>query len=99
MHDEMRIRLPVKFDAMFLRRGFYLFLNTTKPDKRLFFLLTNLHLKVFDLNIICSYFLSSIDEPSYPNKENILHSFNIFDPIYLHKYHGFMFFFKGLFNT
>ncbi len=38
MHDETRIRLPNKFDVMFLRKGFYLFLNTAKPDKILFFL-------------------------------------------------------------
>ncbi len=34
--DETRIEIPIKFDAMFLSKGFYLFLNTTKPDKILF---------------------------------------------------------------
>ncbi len=88
--DEMSIELPIKFDAMFLSKGFYLFLNTTKPDKILF--LTNLYLKVFDLKSIYSYFLRS-NRLTFLTEQRNDNSFIIFYSIFLQEYCGFIFFF------
>ncbi len=72
-------------------KGFYLFLNTTKQIKDSSFFLTNLHLKVFDLKMICSYFPRSNRWTFLSQQRNhITHSFNIFHSIFLLVYHGFL---------
>ncbi len=77
--DETRIELS---SLMRCFKGFYLFLNTTKQIKDSSFFLTNLHLKVFDLKMICSYFPRSNRWTFLSQQRNhITHSFIIFHSI------------------